>query len=259
MQENTFLFLERWFHTYVQDFYSIDVKLDFHVRLKEEHTLRVVRQTTAIAASLHCSSKTLQIAKIAALLHDIGRFKQYQMYRTFNDRLSVNHATLGIEVLEQSDILNIANVSLEEQEMIKWAIRYHNCRRLPQVVQDEYLLLAKMIRDADKLDIFSMLVTDDVTNKIPQVPETIQRMTYSSSVVADILQGNIVKPHDSKTAADLILFRLSWIYDIYFNYSFRYILQQQYIEKLRDMLPDTDERYRIYQVIQQYVIERIEE
>lgn len=252
MQNNTLMFLEDWFHQYVQGFYSEDEQLHFHVRLKEEHTLRVLQHAGAIAKWLTLSPAQLQLAEIAALLHDIGRFSQYQTYRTFNDALSVNHAQLGLAVLEQSDILTGAGLSMQQQNIVKQAVLYHNRRCLPTNVGNDCLLLSKITRDADKLDIFSMLVTDDKEKKIPQSPELKHDAFYSLNIIEDLLRGRLVKPKDIKTSADLMLFRLSWIYDVYFTYSFSYIEEQQYVEKLIGMLPATDDIQRVHQYIKQY-------
>lgn len=34
------------------------------------------------------------------LFHDVGRFYQFTVYRTFNDALSENHAKLGLKVIK---------------------------------------------------------------------------------------------------------------------------------------------------------------
>ena len=171
MQNNTLSFLKNWFHQYVQGFYSEDEQLQFHVHLKEEHTLRVLQQTGAIAKWLTLAPEQLQLAEIAALLHDIGRFRQFQTYHTFNDAMSVNHAQLGLAVLEESDILTGAGLSVHQQNVVNKAVLYHNRRCLPTDMGAECSLISKITRDADKLDIFAMLVTDDKDNKIPQSPE----------------------------------------------------------------------------------------
>jgi len=253
MPSNVLLFLTDWFHQYVQGFYSTDELLQFHVRLKEEHTLRVLHHAGAIGKWLALSPAELQLAEIAALLHDIGRFSQYQTYRTFNDALSVNHAQLGLTVLEQSDILTGAGLSVHQQNVVKKAVLYHNRRCLPIDVEDDCALLAKITRDADKLDIFAMLVTDDKDNKIPQVAELKHTPRYSLNIIEDLLQGKLIKPKDIKTSVDLMLFRLSWIYDINYTYSFSYIEEQQYVAKLLVMLPVTDDIQRVHQHIKQYI------
>lgn len=241
MLHNTHSFLENWFRGYVKNFYSADEQLSFHVCLKEEHTFRVVQYGSKIGEWLCLSPEQLQLAKIAALLHDVGRFKQYQTYRTFNDGLSVNHAELGFGILEEYEILAKAGLSAKEQDIVKQAVLYHNRRQLPDDIKDDCLLLSKITRDADKLDIFSMLVTDDKKNQIPQPPELMKTVDYSDFIIREILRGNLIKPKEIKTATDLMLFRLSWIFDINFAYSFSYLLEQKYIEKLIRKLPDTDD------------------
>lgn len=255
MPHNALLFLQSWFKEYVQSFYSTDERLYFHVRLKEEHTLRVMQHGREIGRWLAMSPEQLKLAEIAALLHDIGRFKQYQTYRTFNDGLSVNHAELGLGVLEQSNILRIAGLSAQQQRIVKLAVLYHNRRQLPQDIETDCSLFSKITRDADKLDIFSMLVTDDKEKQIPQPPELNCASGYSALIIEELLQGNLIEPKEIKTPGDLILFRLSWIYDINFTYSFSYILQQEYIEKLIERLPATDDIQEVYRYIKKYAEE----
>lgn len=255
MPHNALLILKHWFHSYVQSFYSADEKLYFHVRLKEEHTLRVVEHGSEIGRWLALSPEQLKLAEIATLLHDIGRFKQYQTYGTFNDGLSVNHAELGLEILEESTILTVAGLSAEQQILVKQAVLYHNRRNLPDDIEADCSLLSKITRDADKLDIFSMLVTDNKENQIPQPPELTCASNYSAHIIQELLEGHLITPKDIKTSADLMLFRLSWIYDLNFSYSFSYLLQRQYIEKLIGKLPDTDEIQDVYRYIRKYAEE----
>lgn len=257
MQDKARLYLINWFHQYVQEFYSTDEQLQFHVRLKEEHTLRVVERASFIAKHLSFSPEQLALTEIAALLHDIGRFRQYQVYRTFNDALSVNHAKLGLEVLEDSGILECSGLLIEQQHIVKKAVLYHNRRYLPPNIEKSHSLFAKIIRDADKLDIFSMLVTDDQENKIPHAPELKRADEYSVHIIEDILQGRLVKRENIVTSSDLMLFRLSWIFDINFACSFLYILQHQYIERLVATLPDTEDIKHVYQYVKQYAEQHI--
>jgi len=256
MDEDAFLFLKNWFHQYVQKFYSVDEQLQFHVRLKEEHTRRVLENAVRIGTWLHCTLEELQLIKIAALLHDIGRFQQYQTYRTFNDALSVNHAQLGLEVLQESKILACAGLTDKQQEIVRKAVLYHNRRHLPKGEIGECLMPAQITRDADKLDIFAMLVTDDKDNKIPQTMEFKNANIYSRKIIKDILQGRLVEYPDIKTANDLLLFRLSWFYDIYFSYSFSYVLKKGYLEKLIALLPNTEDIRCVHQCLRQYVSSR---
>jgi putative nucleotidyltransferase with HDIG domain len=252
MKESAFIILKNWFHAYVQGFYSTDEQLQFHIRLKEEHTLRVLENAVRIATWLACTSEQIQVIKIAALLHDIGRFQQFQTYRTFNDSLSVNHAQLGLDVLEKSGSMIRAGLCDKQQEIIKKAVLYHNRRHLPLGKSGDWLIPAQIIRDADKIDIFSMLVTKDKDTKIPPAQEIQNEDLYSVKIIEDILQGKLVEYPDIRTRNDLMLFRLSWIYDIYFSYSFAYIIEQGYLEQLIAMLPAKEDITCVHQCLRQY-------
>lgn len=252
MTEDVFLSLKNWFHSYVQSFYSTDRQLQFHIRLKEKHTLRVMANAVRIAAWLSCTPEETQQIRIAALLHDVGRFQQYQTYKTFNDALSANHAQLGLEILNQSGCMPAAGLNEKGQEIVRKAILYHNRRQLPGDGKEDWLIPAKVVRDADKIDIFSMLVTTDKENQISLPPELSRENLYSAKIIEDILQGRLVQYSDIKTGNDLLLFRLSWIYDIYFACSFSYILEQGYINKLMESLPGGKDFARVHQCLCRY-------
>jgi putative nucleotidyltransferase with HDIG domain len=258
MQDKYFSVIKNWFHHYVHSFYSQDEELHFHVRLKEDHTLRVVKIAGDLAKWLKFSTEQVELAEIIALLHDIGRFTQYQTYRTFNDALSANHGELGLEVLQQSQILSLSGLPIKEQGIVTKAVLYHNRRHLPIDIAEDCSVFAKLIRDADKLDIFAMLVTDNKDNKIPRPPEVKDATSYSAQIVEDIFQGKLVEHAAIKTAADLMLFRLSWLYDIYFSYSFACIVKEQYVEQLVATLPDTGDIQRVHCWLQEYAIKHSE-
>ena len=73
------------------------------IALKTEHTLCVTSLCDRIARGLGLPARDVDLAWIAGLLHDIGRFEQVRRYDTFNDAQSVSHAALGVEVLFGGD------------------------------------------------------------------------------------------------------------------------------------------------------------
>lgn len=242
---------EDWFKQYVHSFYSTDDDIQLHVKLKEDHTLRVCDNIGAIGQSLALSQAEMNLAKTVALFHDIGRFTQYQTYRTFNDARSADHAVLGVEILHRLKVL--AQLIQQEQETVYQAVLYHNRRSLPENESADCLLYAKMIRDADKLDIFEMITTDDVNRQIVRSPEFNNSAEYSPAIVADILNNTLARFEHIRTTADQMLFRLSWLYNIYFNYSFRYIRQKGYLEKMYRFLPDNEDMKQVQRHLNQYL------
>ena len=50
--------------------------------LKQQHCLRVSRISSKIATGLQLEEKEVEMAEMIGLLHDIGRFAQFEKYQT---------------------------------------------------------------------------------------------------------------------------------------------------------------------------------
>ena len=75
------------------------------LKRKQLHSLRVMKKSRIIAQSLKLSEEEIQIATLIGLLHDIGRFEQYTKYNTFSDHNSIDHAELGIRILQENNYI----------------------------------------------------------------------------------------------------------------------------------------------------------
>ncbi len=219
-------FFHSWFRNYVRDFYSEDQKTQRNIRLKEGHTLRVCKEIVRLGKALKPNNNALrlELAETIALFHDIGRFEQFKTYGTFDDRVSENHATLGLKVLKATDILN--RLTETERTIVYKAIEYHNVRKLPDYADEDenknpdWLLYSKLLRDADKLDIWRV-VTDYYTERprhrntaleleLPDTPE------YSRCFIDDILDNRVSNsrelPFSLLPIALQIPLKSGWIY-----------------------------------------------
>ena len=94
-----------WFDQYVKGFSSDDPEIQAGIKLKYAHTRRVCQNIFNIGKTLGLPEGDLHLAEAVALFHDVGRFRQYTVYHTFNDRRSENHALLGIKELEREQVL----------------------------------------------------------------------------------------------------------------------------------------------------------
>jgi hypothetical protein len=243
--------MRKWFDIYVKSFYSDDADMQLHVAVKERHTYHVCDNIRQIGQSLKLGAAELQLAEIVALFHDVGRFLQYQKYRTFNDKRSVDHAELSVAVLEEFGVLQA--MSPAEQDLIKKAVLYHNKRSVPENQPGVVLLFSQMIRDADKLDIFAMIVGEDQDCKMIKSPEFEQCGKYSLKITADILKNRLAYYEDIETSADQMLFRASWVYGIYFPYSSRYMLEKRYVPKMLAELPQDAMIQRVTAHLEEYL------
>ena len=263
MKKGDILFFRSWFSDYVRGFYSgdFDSVNDKNIRLKEEHTLRVCENIVLIGKSLNLDKNRLYIAEAVALFHDVGRFKQFKEYKTFNDRNSKNHALLGVKILEETKVLS--GLPEVEQNLILKAVEYHNLPKLPESESGDCLLFSMLIRDADKLDIWNVFIKNheerdispnpSIYLELPDVPE------YSGSFIDDILNCRVSKNRDFKTFNDMKLFQLTWIFDINFPFTFLCIEKRNYLEKLISSLPSTDDIRMVHTHLKNYVNGKVQE
>jgi HD superfamily phosphohydrolase YqeK len=248
-----------WSQGYVKGFYSDDPEIQAAVKLKEEHTARVQENIVRIARSLGVEGDDLLLAESIALFHDIGRFRQFAVYRTFNDRHSVNHALLGLRELETAGVLS--GLPGEERSLVLTAIEYHNICELPPAVPDRLLLFAGLIRDADKLDILRLFAEDCARGEEqpdpllgPDLPDT---PGYSPALVERLLQHQLCSYADLQNFNDRKLLYLSWLYDINFAYTLSEIAGNGYIEVIVTDLPATGEIRAVHEHLQDYVNRRL--
>jgi putative nucleotidyltransferase with HDIG domain len=251
--------LRDWFGGYVRGHYSDDTELQVGVRLKEEHTLRVCRQIVQIGGSLHLTAEDLNLAEAVALFHDLGRFKQYTQYRTFKDRRSENHASLGLRELERTGVL--CDLPEPEQRVIRTAVEHHNACDLPGALQGRELLFSRLIRDADKLYILDMtvefLTSPSEALKPVLGPNLSDTCDCSPVLVENLLQQKKCYYDDVKTLNDRKLLLLSWLYDLNFSYSLAETARKGHIKKIIDSLPDTEIIRSVDGCLQHYLMERV--
>lgn len=233
--------IESWFLDYAARYYSGESDLDRHVRLKQNHTLRVRDNIASLCRNLACRAGDRRIAEAVALLHDLGRFEQYRCYRTFDDRVSTNHAFLGLRELAGAGVLHGCHVT--ERRLITRAIAYHNTIVLPKLEDARALFFMRLIRDADKLDVWRVLLENyrrnrDNTNNaifcnIPDTPHV------SQAVLNALQRSSLVHLRDVATLTDLKLLHISWVYDLNFAPAFRAVQRAGFIEQFLSILPSS--------------------
>ena len=147
--------LRDWFSRYVGRFQTDDAEFRHALDLKKAHAARVCQEIVSLGAALGLNDNELRLAEIAALFHDVGRFEQFARYGTFVDYKSENHAHLGVDIIHRHGVLN--RLDPEAREIVVKSIGYHNAAALPGSEKAACLFFARLLRDADKLDIWRVL------------------------------------------------------------------------------------------------------
>ncbi len=250
--------LKSWFYTYVRQFkHSTDLCTENAV-LKENHTIRVCNEILSIGSGLELTAGQMRLAEITALFHDIGRFEQYARFKTFSDGKSVNHADLGVEILEKNKVLKDVDPLI--QDLICRIIGYHNRAALPADETPDCLFFAKLLRDADKLDIWRVVTRhygDPDGRRNPalelDLPDTDE---ISENVYKSLINHRIVEFKDVKNLNDFKLLQAGWVFDIHFEQTLYAVSARHYLDMIRDALPDSEKTKEIFDMIRHYLLQK---
>ncbi len=254
--------LREWFNGYVAGFYGDDAYVNANLKLKEDHSRRTCDEIHYLAEELSLSDNQKRIAEVIAILHDVGRFRQFVKYRTYNDFRSVNHCLLGLDVLRRTKVLE--QVDRYERELIEKAIEYHGQKGLPGDLEGECLLFSQLIRDADKLDVF--YVVTEYYGQYRKNPDEFNiemefedAPRYSKRILEDVLHGRLTDYSKLQTLNDMKLLQLGWVYDVNFTATLKRIKQRRFLEQIIDFLPRTEDIERVKAKIFEYVDCRIKQ
>ncbi len=218
--------LHRKFDMFVKE-YDMNIPL---IKLKYFHSYRVAKLAYRIAESLALNDDEKEAAYVIGLLHDIGRFKQVESFDNMDDR-NVDHGEYGIKMLFEKRLINNFYDKEEYYSSIKTAIGNHNKMKIGDVSGME-LVFSKIIRDADKLDIFFLIVDR-------QIDFGLSGDEVSKKVWNSFLAKEPISFLDVKTNLDQLILFLSFVYDLNFKFSFNYLIEHDYINQIIDLYQDS--------------------
>ncbi|MCK5172357.1 MAG: hypothetical protein KAR47_03145, partial [Planctomycetes bacterium] len=169
---------------------------------------------------------------------------------------------LGLSILKKHDVL--APLDQPTRKIIETAIRIHGEKELEDNLDERTRLFTRLIRDADKLDIYHVVLDNFkrfeaggdeclVEREFPNEP------TCSAPVVSAVLNGEMIAYSEIKTANDFKLLLIGWVYDINFCQTLARIRERLYLAQLLARLPRTTEMMEVGKCIFKYVDERIED
>ena len=197
------------------------------ITLKINHTHRVVELCENIAKSLNLTDEEIFIAKIIGLLHDIGRFEQWKVYRTYKDADSIDHANLGVEILKKDNYLRKFIKDDKYDDIILKSIYYHNKYEIPNDLSEKEELFIKIIRDADKIYILYIYTIKQID--LPLDNE------FTKDIYESLLKGKKINRKYIHTKTDRLSVTLGFIFDINYKYSFEYLKDKKYFDTIVDI------------------------
>ncbi len=229
---------------------------DKQVKLKITHIERVSQMAKKLAIELNLNAEDISLAELIGLLHDIGRFEQIKNYHTFIDSKSINHAEYAVKVLFEDGLIRKFIESDEYDNLIRKAILNHNRLEIEDGLSDKELLHAKLIRDADKLDIFYTLTFEDKSAIYGKTDLSYE--IISDEIYREYMENRVINYCHMNTPADLLVANFAYVYNLYFKQSLIILKNKNYLEKIykrfdfKDRI--TKERYEnIYKQVKTYI------
>ena len=205
--------LESLYNKYAMSFAGEDGTLPPMMALKLEHTAKVVENARLVAAGERLAPREAALAEAAALLHDTGRYEQLRRYGTFRDSESVDHAEFSYSIVKERGWLE--TWPAEDAAAVLDAVRHHNKRELPPGLPPLAAAVARVVRDADKLDIFRVLEervrTTDWRNDSAAFWGLAPAEKPSPGVVRAILEERPVDYGLISSLADFTLVQVGWM------------------------------------------------
>ncbi len=201
------------YDAYVDEYRGADGKLPPMMQLKREHTAFVVANAKAIVAGERFDEHTARVAVAAALLHDTGRYEQLKRYNTFRDSDSVDHAVFSHDIVREKGWLAACEPSV--RDAILNAVLWHNRRDLPPCDDAVTVAAAKVVRDADKLDIFRVLERQVATTDWRYDCQAFWNLPTTAKpnpkAVEAIMAGRPVDYQNIQSLADFVLIQVGWM------------------------------------------------
>ena len=243
------------FREYVKNFDPEDEK----IKLKIAHIEIVSQIAKRIAVQQNLSEEDIQLAELIGLLHDIGRFEQASVYHTFVDRDSINHGEYGVKVLFEDGLMRNFIETDEFDEIIKLSILNHNRAKIQDGLTEKQNLHARIIRDADKIDLFAILTVGD--KKAIWEKADLSNDIITDEIYREFTQDMVIDYKNRETSADILVSHFAYVYDFNFKESLKIIKENGYLEKLYKRFTFKDEKTmekynEIYRIAKKYLEEK---
>ncbi len=208
------------FYNFIQKY---DMNDDNIIR-KIIHTNTVADYCFKIACHFNFSKKDRKLAYLCGILHDIGRFEQWKIYKTYEDIKSVDHGELSFEMSSKFDL---SMISEKDKKDVLEAVRNHT------TYKNKLNKRAKMFH--------RILLNADAFANVLNSANGAQRMTktrngYSQEIYDAFFERKVLRNYRCKTKLDRVLMLSACLYYVEFDCLRKEIMDNNLIDAMYDSL-----------------------
>ena len=231
------------------------------VKLKIVHTYGVIRCSEEIGRRMGLQAEDMELAKLIALLHDIGRFEQLKRFNSF-EADTMDHATYGVQVLFEEGMIRQFIEEDTWDDVIRTAIAKHSDYELTGITDERTLLHARLIRDADKLDNCRVKLEEPMETLLGVDEKGVGEGVIAPKVWESCMAKESVLSSDRVSKVDYWISYIAQYYDINFPETYEIMREHDYVKRIKDRvpyaLPETQEKMDILAAeMEEYMDERI--
>lgn len=223
------------------------------IHLKIVHTYEVIEIMKKLCLWLKLSDEDTDIALLIALLHDIGRFEQYTVYKSFEDYKTVDHALYSSYLLFRDGLIREFVEDNQYDDIIRISIEQHNKYKIDDNIEERILMFVHLIRDADKLDNFRVKETETIETLFKISLEELEKEEITDCIYEQFKNKNLIYGPSRKTHLDMWLSYIAFIYDLHFKESFVYINENDWVNRsfirVRPIGKKTNKQYNELRII----------
>ena len=196
-----------------------------NIKRKFVHSYNVAKYAEIIGKSIFDNENDIYICFVIGLLHDISRFKQWTLYGSHKDTKEYNHPDKSVEILFDENMIEKFPVDKKYYEIIKFSIANHGALKIDETQKDEKILkFAKMIRDADKLD----LLRQSMNQGQPSFANEFSSNKISEKVLNTFYKKQCINKADCNSVADRAILQTAMSFDINYDISKKIYLENEF-------------------------------
>ena len=217
------------FNKFFWDFANLYDTQNSNILRKIIHSYEVARNCYAIACNLGLNEDDRNFCYLMGLTHDLGRFEQWKLYKTYNDKLSVDHGDLSYEILNNIDCEKQFYLTKKQVEILKESIKYHT--KFYYGTDKDIIFYNNIIRNADA---FSNIIT--TANGAMQM--TVEKDGVTIEILNSFLKQEFLN-YSPNTKLDRSLMLLACCYYVNISFLREEILKCNYL----DIIYETFSKY----------------
>ena len=202
------------------------------IKRKKEHSLRVASISRMIAEKENLDP---DLGELIGLFHDIARFEQIKRFNSFSDRKTgFDHGDEGAKFIEENGWLKDITDDRSLDSIIYKSIINHNKRFIANDLSEEELKYAKLIRDADKIDIYYLTNVDffHVLGVDDKTIEEIRNEKISYEAFNEVMSCHQLDLALGTNDVNVVMTIVGFLFDINYKASIRYLEKNNYIAVL---------------------------